>query len=85
MQLYSVYDKKALTYGPVMSFPMDVIAIRAIEMDINSQKSVMSSYPNDFCLVRLASFDENTGKLEVLDIPENVYECANALLRGEQK
>lgn len=85
MKIYSVYDKKALTYSPVISMPNDVMAIRMIKMEIMQGKSPMACYPFDFCLVRLGEMEETTGKITVQEIPENVFECANALEKESEK
>lgn len=84
MKIYSVYDKKALTYSPVISMPNDVMAIRMIEMEVMRGQSPMANYPFDFCLVHLADMDDTTGKITVLDVPANIYECANAAKRGKE-
>ena len=77
MRIYSLFDKKALSYGPVMAFPNDVMAIRAIEMEMNNAKSVVASYPSDFALMHLGDYDESKGVLSPLPCPLNVYECAS--------
>lgn len=77
MRIYSLFDKKSLSYGPVMSFPNDVTAIRAIEMEMKNSKSVVSNYPTDFALMHLGNYDDAKGILEPLSCPLNVYECAN--------
>lgn len=76
MRIYSVYDKKALEYSPVMSFPSDIIAIRAIEMDLSKGISVPANYPHDFCLCCLGELDERSGELKPLSPIEVVYELA---------
>lgn len=77
MFIYSLFDKKSMSYGPVMSFPNDVTAIRAIEMEMKNSKSVVSNYPNDFALMLLGSYDDSQGTLKSIPCPFNVYECAN--------
>lgn len=77
MKIYSLFDKKAMNYGPVMAFPNDVTAIRAIEMDMVSSKSVVASYPHDFALMCLGEYDDSTGALSAFPCPSNIYECAS--------
>lgn len=82
MKIYSIFDKKAMTYGPLMCFPQDVMAIRAIEMEISHHDSVMSSYPYDFVLVLLGTFDDELGTIIPFEVPQNIFECANAVKRS---
>lgn len=77
MKIYSVFDKKVQKYGPLMSFPNDTMCIRAIEMDMNNSNCVIGAYPFDFCIVRVADFDDSTGIVTPLDMVDNIYECAN--------
>lgn len=84
MKIYSIFDKKANTYGPVMCFPSDVIAIRAIEMELMSDKSVMSNYPHDFCLMLVGEFNVDNGCITADNPPTNVYECANHLVKTDK-
>lgn len=77
MLIYSLFDKKAMNYGPVMAFPNDVMAIRVIEMEMNNSKSVVASYPSDFALMHLGEYDESSGVISPLPCPVNVYECAS--------
>jgi hypothetical protein len=85
MKVYSIYDKKALTYGPLMCFPQDVMAIRAVSLEVqNNPKSPIGAYPHDFCLLCVGEFEETTGNLYPREINENVFECVNALRKEEQ-
>lgn len=84
MKIYSIYDKKALTYSPLICMPNDVTAIRMVQMEIARGGTPMAFAPFDFCLVRLGELDETTGKITTLEIGENVFECANAVQEPEK-
>lgn len=84
MKIYSIFDKKSNNYGPVMCFPNDVMAIRAVEMDLMNGQSVMASYPHDFALMLVGTFDESVGCITADNMPTNVYECANYLAKAEK-
>lgn len=79
MKIYSIYDKKSVEYGPLMTFPNDIMCIRAMEMDMGNPNSIVGSYPHDFCVVCFGEFDDDNGKFSLKDVPENIYECVNFL------
>ena len=83
MRVYSIYDKKALAYSPVLSFPNDVFAIRACEADLRNSQSVYSQYPSDFCLVHVADFDDVKGILTPVAPLEVVYEFGSFEFKPE--
>ena len=75
--VYSVYDKKAMSYGPIMMFENDVQCIRNMEMTFSRGDSVVSRYPADFCVHQVGVFDNDNGNLVSCPI-KNIYEIANA-------
>ncbi len=85
MKIYSLYDKKAMVYSPVMTFANDVFAIRAIEAEMSNSKSSVATYPFDFCLMELGTFDDSIGKIVPREIPTNVYECNSYFSKTEEK
>lgn len=76
MKLYSAYDKKALSYSPLMCFVDEISAIRTFESAVHDSASIISRYPADFVLVYLGEMDERTGKITTLDVPNMVLEAA---------
>lgn len=84
MKIYSVYDKKAMTYGPLLVFPQPVFAIRMVEMEVMKGNSPVAMYPADFCIICLGEFDQDSGKITPYDTPENVYECLNAVRKENE-
>ena len=84
MRIYSIYDKKALAYSPVMSFPNDVFAIRACEADLRNTQSVHAQYPSDFCLVHVADIDDSEGFVTPVNPLEVVYEFGSYEFKPER-
>lgn len=74
MKLFSVFDKKAGTYGPVITQANQVIAIRFFERVAKDKESTIFLYPSDFCLHYLGEFDDNTGMIKPVP-PTSVCEA----------
>lgn len=84
MEIFSVYDKKAELYGPLMTVKRDIEAIRSLEQLVNSkQESTLSQYPADFALYRFGSFDEETGNFKMYDNPVFVLDLNSLLIKLE--
>jgi len=72
---YTLHDKKAGTFSPPMFFQHDVIAIRAVQQSAADPKTQLARYPEDFALVCLCEFKEDTGEL----LPFNPKKVAEVL------
>ena len=46
----------------------------------NPQNGQLFNHPSDFDLFVIGSYDEQTGKLTVLDVPEKLANCASLKL-----
>ncbi len=68
--LYSFYDEKAERFDTPFSAQSDIFALRHFQMAINKEGSILNTYPQDFSLKRLASFNVLTGLIthEIIDI-----------------
>jgi len=78
MIVVSVYDKKAMTFS-VPNFVVNTAsAIRSFRMELNksSPNDPVSSYPDDFAIYDLGTFDESTGAFINHDIPKLLTECS---------
>lgn len=58
--VYSIYDRKAFVYGPLMSCTSDLDATRGITQFL-SNPSLLTQFPTDYELVCLGSFDCSSG------------------------
>jgi len=79
-QIFSLHDDKALAF--TQPFFMDTVgqATRALDGIVNSPETNVNKYPKDFKLYKLGTFDDNSGKLTSLDVPEFIAE-ANEFLK----
>lgn len=66
MKIFSVHDKKAGYYMNPMYFKTPTEAIRAFEQGVTDEKTQLNKYPNDFTLVQLGEFNQDTGKIQTL-------------------
>lgn len=69
--LYSMYDKRRQTFGPLMSFENDDVAVRSMRQFIAAHPdSVAVTTPEDFALYHLGYFNDSTGDISPVDDPE---------------
>lgn len=48
MKLYSVYDNKSKSYGPIFEVAHDTVAIREFGNAVAQERSPLAQYPDDF-------------------------------------
>lgn len=77
MKLFAIYDVKSNSYSPLKMAPSTANAIRQFTSLVNAKDTDESQYPNDFMLYELGSFDEQTGKFEILSEPQNLGLASN--------
>lgn len=83
MKIFSVRDKKGQRYIPVlMLFGNFVDAERWFSDLVNDNRSVVSKYPADFCLVFLGEFDVESGLCSIKSIPDVIHE-AQSFVAGQ--
>ncbi|AXH77822.1 MAG: nonstructural protein [Microviridae sp.] len=58
--LYSVYDSKAKAYSNPFTSVNQQIAIRDFTQAVRDENSQLNKFPEDFTLVELAEFDDET-------------------------
>lgn len=63
MKILSVYDNKAESYSPPMCFKTKGEAIRAFETTCKDPQSQFAMYSDDFTLIEIGEFNEQTGVL----------------------
>lgn len=80
MKIYSIYDKKAMTYSPVMSFENEVLAVRSFEQFVLAGNNTVSQYPSDFVLCYLGEMDDTTGALTCDAMPRQVEEAMAVII-----
>lgn len=84
MNIYAIEDIKASTFNTPFCQPTDVHALRAFRAEVNRahDSNFIYLYPEDWNLVQLAHFDENTGVIT----PTNQVLCNGSTLKnGKEK
>lgn len=83
MKIFSVRDKKGQRYIPIlMLFENFVDAERWFSDLVKDNRSVVSKYPSDFCLVFLGEFDIESGLCSIKSIPDVIHE-AQSFVAGQ--
>lgn len=79
LQIFAVYDKKALAYNNPFYYHQKGQALRGFEDAINDTQSPFSKHPEDFSLFHLGEFNDTTGVITPLPNPVHVEEALNVL------
>ncbi len=69
MKLYSVHDNKAQYYLAPQAYRNSGEALRAFESATKQQGSQFNSYPSDFTLLEIGSYDDQTAEIIPLEKP----------------
>lgn len=69
LQIFSLYDKKALAYVDVFHFPQVGQAIRHLE-DLTKKHPAISQHTEDYDLYKLGEFDDISGQITALKAPQ---------------
>lgn len=70
--VYAVYDSKVKFFHFPMFMRNRGEALRSWAEAANDGKTQISSHPEDFALMELGEFDDQTGKIEMLSVPESL-------------
>ena len=62
--VYAIKDAALSTYAAPFTQPNNQVAMRAFGDLANDPQSNLSRHPSDYALVRLGTFDDETGKFE---------------------
>ncbi|UYD39214.1 MAG: nonstructural protein [Wigfec virus K19_151] len=68
-KIFTVHDSKAQAYLPPFYMRTKGEAIRAFETTVKDTNSQFNKYPQDYTLVELGEFDDNTGSIITLPSP----------------
>lgn len=61
-KIYSIYDMKSESYGPLMAYPTDGVAIREFEQ-IATSEGIIKKFPDDYSLHHLGEYESSTGEI----------------------
>lgn len=64
-KIFTVYDAKAESYGPIFVHRNRWEALRAFSdaSNSNSQESLLAKHPDDFTLFEVGTYNEETGEI----------------------
>lgn len=77
LQIFSVYDKKAVAYGNPFYYHQKGQAIRGFEDAVNEPTSPFGKHPEDFALFHIGEWDDTTGVITPLKNPVPIEEALN--------
>ena len=69
--MFSIQDTKAQTFNPPFYQKNHAEAIRTFSKICNDDTSMLSQFPEDFILLHLGAFDDETGEL-IPTSPSNI-------------
>lgn len=65
--MFMVFDKKTQVYDqPFMAMSFGAVE-RMMDKTVKEGKSIIAEYPDDFMIFHVGSFEETTGKIELID------------------
>lgn len=74
-QIYSIYDSKAGIFNTPFYQNSHGEAERSFSQLTRDPKSTVSQYPEDFDLYHLGTYDDSTGKMQLLDAPAHMLKA----------
>lgn len=75
LKIFSIRDSKAEYFAPPFFQQNHALAERMFRTATNDPQSQVNKYPQDFDLYYLGTYDDQTGKIQVLDSPEHVIKA----------
>lgn len=79
LEVFAVYDSKVATFGPPFMSNHINEAKRGFREAVNNPQTQLRKYPEDYSLMHLGSFDNQTGKYTNLTAPESLGLAASYL------
>jgi len=79
MKIFAMYDTKAQCYLQPFPETSTIAALRGFEVAVNEGKSTFNRFPDDFCLMELAEFNQDTGQIVPLMTPNNLGSARTVL------
>lgn len=75
LQMFALFDKKAVAYSLYYAMPQKGQVLRAMEDDVNNPQTAMSRHPEDYALYHIGEFDDASGSIKCLASPVHVEEA----------
>lgn len=82
LNVYSIYDSAAATYGRPFFLPSAGIAMRQFSDEVNrpAEDNIFYKHPNDFFLYFLGKFNDETGEFDLISRPEQIARAQDLVL-----
>lgn len=71
-KMYSVYDIKADAFAPPFFLARDEVAVRTFGDALRDPTHPMAAHPDDYVLMRLGDFDDETGTVGAEKAPVRI-------------
>lgn len=75
LKIYSIRDSKSEVFNTPFYQKSHGEAERNFRTLVNDGKSTINQYPEDFDLYYLGDYDDNTGKIQVLETPQHIIKA----------
>lgn len=75
LHIFSLYDSKAGAFLRPFFAQNTQVAERALSDAVNNPQETVARHPEDFCLFKLGTFDEESGELVPEAAPEAVRQA----------
>lgn len=82
--IYCVRDVKSGFQTPTAQVN-DAVAVRGFASAVLNSDSVLFTHASDFALYKVGEFDADTGRITPLDLPVELMQASDVLLRKEVK
>lgn len=82
--MYSVYDRKGGLFGQPFFAPNDALATRHIYMREKHEPGQLTEFPEDFMLVKIGTFDYNTGHLDGMEHKYDIVGEITAIIKPRE-
>jgi len=73
--IYSIFDKKALSYSAPFFVPNELVAMRSVGSAVADKSSLLGQYPEDYDLYEVGSWDDQAGAV-IPKGPKFLINCA---------
>jgi hypothetical protein len=78
-KMYTIHDQKAGIFHPPYVKQSHGEAERDFTTAVNDDRTNLNRYPEDFNLYYVGTWDDNTGKAELLDSPQHIIKAIQCI------
>ncbi|QXP44299.1 MAG: nonstructural protein [Arizlama microvirus] len=77
--IFAIYDSKANAFCEPVFTPNQAIAERSFTIASNDKTTYIGQSPTDYTLFRLGTWDDESGKFDLLDTPESLMLASSTI------